>query len=138
MPAAQCVTCHRFDNEGGSVGPELTAISSRFTRRDILESLLEPSKVISEQFQNMTLFLKNGDDVTGRVVEETDQKVVLVTNALTNDRTEVKKADIEKRVVSTVSAMPEGLAYVLAKEEILDLLAYLESGGKADTAAFGK
>ncbi|MBI4324926.1 MAG: c-type cytochrome [Chloroflexi bacterium] len=136
--AAQCVTCHRFGNEGGSVGPELTAISSRFTRRDILESILEPSKVISEQFQNMNLYLKNGDDVTGRIVEETEQKVVLVTNALTNDRTEVKKADIEKRVVSQVSAMPEGLAYVLAKEEILDLLAYLESSGKADTAAFGK
>ena len=55
---AQCILCHRFVNEGGSVGPELTAASSKYSRHDILESILEPSKVVSEQFQNSTIIKK--------------------------------------------------------------------------------
>ena len=51
---AQCMLCHRFGNEGGSIGPELTAVSSKYGRREILESIIEPSKVISDQFQNIT------------------------------------------------------------------------------------
>jgi len=134
--AAQCIQCHRFGSEGGAVGPELTAISSRFGHRDILESILEPSKVVSEQYQNTTVIKKDGDDVTGRVVEENDQKVVLITNPLKPDKTEVLKSDIEKRQASKISPMPEGLMNSFTKEEILDLIAYMESGGKEDAAAF--
>ncbi|MBI2927136.1 MAG: c-type cytochrome [Verrucomicrobia bacterium] len=137
--AAQCAACHRIGNEGGAVGPELSALTSKYTRRDILDSLLDPSKVVSDQYQNITVFLKNGDDVTGRLVDENDQKLVLITNALTGDQTEVRKADVVKREASKVSPMPEGLVSVLTKEEILDLLAFLESGGKATApAAEGK
>ncbi len=135
---AQCIACHRFGDEGGSVGPDLTAVGSRFTVRDILDSILEPSKVVSEQYQNTTIFKKDGDDVTGRVVEEDDQKVVVVTDPLTNQTTEVRKADIQRRVASKVSPMPEGLVNLLTKDEILDLLAYLESGGNASNTAFAK
>jgi len=85
--AAQCLACHRFGNEGGSTGPDITAVSSRFSRMDILSSIVEPSKVISDQYQNTTLTLKNGDDVTGRILEETPQKYVLLINPLTNDKT---------------------------------------------------
>jgi len=132
----QCLACHRFGNEGGSVGPDITGAASRFNRRDLLETIIEPSKVISDQYQNLTVTKKNGDDVTGRLVEETDQKVVLVVNPLTGDRAEVKKSEIAKRAPSKISPMPEGLVNVLTKEEILDLLAYIESGGKKDHAAF--
>ncbi|MHB8519886.1 MAG: c-type cytochrome [Limisphaerales bacterium] len=134
--AAQCITCHRFGNEGGAVGPDLTAVASRFTRRDILSSIIEPSKVISEQYQNMTLTLKNGDEVTGRIVEEDNQKVVLVTDALKQLKTEVKRTDVANRQASKISPMPEGLVIVFNKDELLDLLAYLESGGKADAPMF--
>jgi putative heme-binding domain-containing protein len=136
--AAQCAQCHRFDNQGGAIGPELTAISSRFGHRDILESILEPSKVISEQFQNIVITKKDGDDVTGRILEENDQKVIVITNPLTQTKVEVLKSDIEKRAPSKVSPMPEGLVNNLTKEEILDLIAYLESGGKETAAAFLK
>jgi putative heme-binding domain-containing protein len=136
--AAQCIQCHRFADAGGAVGPELTAVSSRYTRRDILDSILLPSKVISEQYQNTRFIKRDGDEVTGRIVEENDDKVVVATNPLSDAKVEVKKADIEKRVPSAVSPMPEGLVNNLTQDEILDLLAYLESGGKADAAAFKK
>ncbi|HZQ48129.1 MAG TPA: c-type cytochrome, partial [Verrucomicrobiae bacterium] len=136
--AAQCAQCHRFGNQGGSVGPELTAVSSRYGHRDILESILEPSKVVSEQYQNTVITRKDGDDVTGRIVEENEQKVVVVTNPLTQTKVEVLKSDIAKRTASKISPMPEGLVNNFTKEEILDLIAYLESGGKETFAAFGK
>ncbi len=135
---AQCLACHRFGNEGGAVGPELTAVSSRFTHRDILESILEPSKVLSEQYMNAIVTKKDGDEVIGRIAEENDQKVVVIVNPLTPVRVEVMKSDIEKRTLSKVSPMPEGLVNTFTKEEILDLIAYMESGGKESAPAFVK
>ena len=134
--AAQCIQCHRFANAGGAVGPELTAISSRYGHRDILESILEPSKVISEQYINTLIVKKDGDDVTGRVVEENDQKLVLVTDALKQTKVEVLKSDIATRKPSKISPMPEGLVNNFTQDEILDLIAYIESGGKETAAAF--
>jgi putative heme-binding domain-containing protein len=134
--AAQCAACHRLGDEGGAVGPDLTAVSSRFTRRDILESTLEPSKVVSEQFQNTTLTLKDGDDVTGRILEENDTRIVLVPNQLTGEKVEVKKGNVQGRVASKLSPMPANLVDILTRDELLDLLAYLESGGRKEHAAF--
>lgn len=128
---AQCLACHRMGDEGGGVGPDLTAISSRFKRIDMLESILDPSKVLSEQFQNTTVFTKDGEDHTGRLVDETPEQVVLVPNQLEPGKhVVVNKSDISSRRASTVSPMPAGLADVLSRDEILDLLAFMESGGR--------
>ena len=136
---AQCLACHRFGLEGGGVGADLTAVSSRFSRRDILESILDPSKVVSEQFQNTTVVLKNGDDHTGRLVDETKDSLVLVPNQLQPDtRITVKKADVAKRSFSKISPMPQGLADGLSKDDLLNLLAFIESAGRKNSAAFAK
>ena len=133
---AQCILCHRFGSEGGSVGPELTAAASKYTPRDILESILEPSKVVSEQYQNVTFVNKEGDDFTGRLVDENDDRVVVQQSPLSSDRIEIKKSDIVERRVSKVSPMPEGLVNQLTKDEVLDLLAYIVSAGKEKAANF--
>jgi putative heme-binding domain-containing protein len=135
---AQCIACHRFGNDGGAVGPELTAASSKYTRRDILESIIDPSKVVSEQYQNVALALKNGDEVAGRVIEEDSRKIVMVTDPLKQTQREIRKNEIQERRPSKLSPMPEGLVSILTKEEILDLLAYIESGGKPTAEAFGR
>ncbi len=134
--AGQCYVCHRFGNAGGAIGPELTAISSRYTVRDVLESILEPSKVVSEQFQNTLLTLKDGEDVVGLIVDDTPDKLVVLISPLTNTRVQVPKSQIESRTGAKLSPMPEGLANVLTRDEILDLLAYLESGGNRNAPAF--
>jgi putative heme-binding domain-containing protein len=136
---AQCLACHRFGLEGGGVGPDLTAVSARFSRRDVLEAILDPSKVVSEQFQNTSVWLKNGDDHTGRLVNETADTLVLVPNQLQPDtKLTVKKADVTKRAFSKLSPMPAGLADALTKEDILDLLAFIESAGRRQHSAFAK
>lgn len=134
---AQCLACHRFGNQGGGVGPDLTAVSTRFKRLDILESVVDPSKVVSEQFQNTSVELKNGDDAIGRLVDESADSLVLVPNQLEPDkRMVIKKSDVAKRSFSKLSPMPSALADMLSKEDLLDLVAFLESGGRADHAVF--
>ncbi|MBI3856942.1 MAG: hypothetical protein HY293_14740, partial [Planctomycetes bacterium] len=125
-----------FGSEGGSVGNELTAVSTRFARKDIVESIIEPSKVISEQVANTLILTTSGKILDGRILEENAQRIVLQPNPLQPEKIEIKKSDIEKRALSKVSPMPAKLVDTFTKEEILDLLAYLESGGKKDHPAF--
>ena len=133
---AQCTLCHRFNNEGGSIGPELTAVSSKYGRREILESILDPSKVISDQFQNVTVLKKDGENETGRLIDENDKMVVLQPKPLAPERIEIPKAEVAERNPSKVSPMPEGLLNQFTKDEILDLLAYIESVGKEKAKNF--
>jgi putative heme-binding domain-containing protein len=135
---AQCNQCHRMGNAGGSIGPDLTAISSRYQRRDILESILEPSKVVSEQYMNTAIRTRNGDTVVGRIVEENANRIIVQPDPLKMDRVEVKAADVEVRKLSPLSPMPEGLVNVLSKDEILDLIAYMEAGGRRDHPDFAQ
>lgn len=136
---AQCVLCHRFGNEGGSVGPELTGVFSKYSRRDILESLLEPSKVVSDQYQNFNVFKKDGDDVSGRIIDENAERIIVLPNMLAPETTvEVRTTDIARREPSKVSAMPNGALNNFTAEEILDLLAYLEAVGRPTAANFRK
>jgi putative heme-binding domain-containing protein len=136
--AVQCLMCHRMGDEGGSVGPELTAIASRFSRRDILESIIEPSKVISEQYANTDFVLSNGSILSGRIVSETTDKIVIRPSMLATDTREISKSEIKSREISKISPMPPGLLSMLTKQEILDLLAYFEAAGHADGAPFKK
>lgn len=134
--AGQCMACHKFGSEGGAVGPDLTAVSSRFNRHDILESILLPSKVISEQYTNTIVRYKAGGGVVGRIVEDTPDHVVVQPSLLLPEKITVKKADIKSREISKVSPMPEGLVNNMSKGQILDLLAYIESGGRKDNPDF--
>jgi len=127
---AQCLACHRFGREGGAVGPDLTGAAARFNRHDLLEAIVDPSKTVSDQYRNITFSTKQGKQFTGRVLDQTAAKVVLAENPLSNDRTEIAVADIARREESPVSTMPEGLLSLFSKDEIIDLLTYLESGVK--------
>ena len=132
--AAQCIKCHRFGETGGTAGPDLTAIGSRFGPKDILESILEPSKVLSDQFQNETFRTVSGRTVTGRVVEDTKDAIAVQPDPLSPERVLIKKDDLESRTPSKVSPMPANLADVLTQDEILDLIAYMQSQGKKGKA----
>ncbi len=126
--AATCVACHRFANEGGAIGPDLTSVAYRLGTREMLESLIEPSKVISDQFQNTIVELTSGQTRVGRIVERGKDRIVLSLNPLAGDRVEIPKSEIESMRPSPTSPMPAGLLDSLTRDEILDLLAYLGYG----------
>ncbi len=132
--AAQCIKCHRLGETGGSIGPDLTAVGSRFGPREILESIVEPSKVLSDQYQNEVFRTGSGKTVTGRVVDYTKDSIAVQPDPLSPERVVIKKDDIESRTPSKVSPMPANLADVLTQDEILDLIAYMQSQGKRGKA----
>ena len=123
---------------GGAVGPELDGVGKKYAARGILESIVQPSKVISEQYQNTTLFLddEEEDEVTGMIIGENDEEITLIVNGLANIRRTIAADQVIERSVSQLSPMPEGLVTILEKEEILDLLAYLISSGDPDDPIF--
>jgi putative heme-binding domain-containing protein len=133
---AQCLECHRLGNDGGAIGPELTAAKNKYDRRSLLESILEPSKVINEQYQQHTVTLRNGESFDGRLLRDNATEVVLETDILSGARERFPRMEIERIAPASLSSMPSGLVDVLSREELLDLLAYLEAGGRADGPAF--
>lgn len=124
----QCLACHRFGREGGASGPELTGVVSKYSPRDILESILEPSKVVSEPYQNWTVGLTDGDEVSGRLISETAERIVLETDWRTGAQARVPRDEVQAYRPARLSPMPEGLVNGLSREEILDLMAYLVAG----------
>lgn len=135
--SARCVSCHRFDGEGGDQGPDLTGVASRFSVRDIVEATVEPSKFISDQYQATILKTKDGAIVAGRIVGEKDGKLQIAADLLYPDKlTEVAKSDIAERKASALSPMPEKLVSPLGADELLDLIAYLLSAGDSKHKAF--
>ncbi|HEX8312108.1 MAG TPA: hypothetical protein VF614_12370 [Chthoniobacteraceae bacterium] len=135
--AAQCAQCHQFGPErGGNVGPDITAVGNRFNRNDLLESIIDPSKAVSEQYASVIVSTKAGETFVGQVAEENNFNLILVTDPVAGTKTTITKASITSREMSPASLMPPGLLNTLNKEEILDLLAYLESGGNEKAPMF--
>jgi putative heme-binding domain-containing protein len=134
--AASCSKCHRVGNVGTLVGPDLTAASSRFSRRDLLESIVEPSKVIAENYRSLEIVTADGKTYVGRPVAGGDFRSQKLRLAVDPQRPfefiEIDKRTIEQEQVSAVSWMPEGLLDTLSAEEIRELVAFIEAGGRRD------
>jgi putative heme-binding domain-containing protein len=135
--ATACFRCHRFAGDGGIVGPELTAVGRRYNARTLLESLIEPSKVISDQYEATVFVLDTGKQVVGRVVNLNAERLMVSENMLDPGKlTSVNREEIEEMTVSRTSMMPNGLLNNLSRDEVLDLVAYLQSGGDPDASVF--
>jgi putative heme-binding domain-containing protein len=129
LEAGMCLQCHRFADTGESVGPDITAAGSRFSRADFITAILEPSKVVSDQYAFTTLTLDDGSTVTGRIVGESDGVVTLTTDPYGKVRQEVPAARICTRALSPTSPMPAHLLDSFSKDDIIDLIAYVEQAG---------
>lgn len=138
--SAQCVFCHRVSLDpalpAGLFGPELVQVSARFSRRDILDHILDPSKVVDEKFRFLTVTRTDGTQVTGSLEGEDDERVILKPSPLAPGTVEVGKSSIARREISPVSPMPAGLLNALRAEQILDLLAFIEAGGNPEHRDF--
>lgn len=134
--AAQCYKCHRFQGEGGDTGPDITGVGSRFSPLYLLESLIVPSKAVSDQYRNSIVHTDNGKLIIGRVVSQDSKRLMIRTDPFARQLTEVSVDSIEQHLPSKVSEMPQGLVNVLTQDEILDLIAYMRSAGKPQDRAF--
>jgi putative heme-binding domain-containing protein len=124
--AVACAACHRFGREGRGVGPDLTAVAGRFGVRDLLEAIIEPSKVISDQYGAVSIVTRDGRVVTGRVGNLFGDSLSVIEDMFDPSRTtDVRRTDIEDMKPSNVSLMPAELLNGLKAEEIQDLVAFL-------------
>lgn len=136
--ALSCIKCHRFNGDGGASGPDISGVGNRFQLVDLLEAIVLPSKIISDQYQATEIITKRKQVHVGTIHEENDDQVVLRSSPLSTQTETVKKAQIAERRPSKTSIMPQGLIDVLNEDEVLDLLAYLRSGGDPKDSAFRK
>jgi putative heme-binding domain-containing protein len=137
--ATRCVICHRFGGDGGSTGPDLTQLAGRFNLKDLTEAIVDPSKVISDQYKASVVETKDGKVITGRIVSESKDTITISTDPEIATKTvEIKKSNIELQQASTTSLMPKDLLKQLNQNEVLDLLAYLLSRGNPNDAMFRK
>jgi putative heme-binding domain-containing protein len=137
--AARCVICHRFGGEGGSTGPDLTQVAGRFALPDLVDSIVRPSQVISDQYK--TVVLKTDDDTvyTGRIVSDAGGKLTVVVDPEDASRTvTLDRSEIVEEKTSNVSLMPAELLNKLNENEVLDLLAYVLSRGDRNAGMFKK
>jgi putative heme-binding domain-containing protein len=126
--SARCADCHRIAGEGGATGPDLTGAGSRFSRSDLLESLLEPSRVVSDQYRDIEILTKDGELYVGRIEQETARAITLRRLPPQEDLVELPLDEIESRRAHPLSRMPSGLLDTLSEADVLDLFAYVLSG----------
>ncbi|MBL05707.1 MAG: heme-binding domain-containing protein [Planctomycetes bacterium] len=125
-----CEQCHRIGKEGGGVGPNLGKTLASRTREQLIQSIIEPSREISEGFSATLVVTQKGRVVEGRVEREDDSGVEIRTSDFLSGPVRIEAADILERRPSKNSTMPTGLLDTLEKAEVLDLLRYLLSIAK--------
>ncbi len=131
---AQCLQCHAVSGYGARLGPDLVESVKKHQGRELLLHILEPSREIHPKFQTTQFLLESGKVVVGNIIREDSDVIEVATNLLTpHELTLIDKQEIEEQVPSPHSAMPAGLLNLLTKQEIVDLLIYLESGPAAFT-----
>lgn len=119
----QCQQCHVLFDVGRKVGPELTG-SNRANLDYVLSNVLDPNALIGKDYQVQVIVTQNGRTLNGVVKAEDPDKLVLAT---ANEEVVISKADIEERVVSDKSMMPEDLIRTMSDGEFRALVAYLAS-----------
>lgn len=126
-----CASCHVINGEGGSVGPDLTQVSTRFSNTDIAEAIVHPSKTISDQYEAFDIETKDEKKYWGRIFSETKDTLIVNTNPLdTGQKIELPVKNIASKKVSKNSIMMPALLNRLNEQEVKDLFYFLKEQAK--------
>ncbi len=135
--AILCKNCHAIQGSGGDIGPDLTQLGTRFSNKDILEAIINPSKAVSDQYASTIFSLKNGQSIVGRLVNEDKTNYMISQNPFAADQLrKVPKKDVTSKRYSPESIMLPGLINSLNPEELRTLVAYLKSGGNENNEVY--
>lgn len=133
--AVSCAACHRFAGYGGDIGPDLSTVNRRFGTEGLIEKIINPNILISDQYSSSRVTLEDGSTITGLVVERGENLEIYSRNP-DEEPTIVSRAEVVSREQVDVSQMPPGLINSLNEEELRDLVAYINSGGDPEDDVF--
>jgi putative heme-binding domain-containing protein len=123
--AGTCAKCHVVGGEGTAVGPNLSGIGGKLSKAALYESILAPSAAISHNYETYTALLDDGRSLTGLLVSQSTDHVV-IRGADGIDVT-IPAGELDELVKQPVSLMPADLATLLSADELVDLVAWLET-----------
>ncbi len=133
--ATSCAACHRFDGYGGDMGPDLSTVNRRFSTRGLIEKIIDPNILISDQYSSTRVTMRNGDTIVGLVAER-GENLEIYSQDPDAEPVVVSRDDVVSREHVEVSTMPPGLINPLNADELRDLVAYINSGGNPDHDIF--
>jgi putative heme-binding domain-containing protein len=136
---ASCATCHNIQGKGGNVGADLTNVGERYQGADLLLQILDPSAQIKDEHRVFTVELPDDVFYQGLIVDQDADAIQLAERLQRPEETiEIARGEILRMSPLDVSPMPSGLLVTLSRDEILDLVAYITSGGDERDAAFSR
>ena len=125
---ATCLQCHKVKGQGGAVGPELTDVFKRWKgdRVGVLREILEPSHKIDPKYAVRVVITDEGESISGLVQAEDKDTISILPNPEAKEPIVVQKDSIDDMVATATSMMPKALLDRFSKDEIFEILSYLE------------
>jgi putative membrane-bound dehydrogenase-like protein len=120
-----CAVCHRLDNEGFEVGPDLVSALRNKSREQLLNDILDPSREVDPRYLNYQIVTKKGQTFSGLIAADTASSITLRRGEKAEDT--ILRDQIDEIQATGKSVMPEGLETQLSKQDVMDLIAYLQS-----------
>ncbi|MEX2559615.1 MAG: c-type cytochrome, partial [Pirellulales bacterium] len=121
-----CANCHRLFGEGSTAGPDLTDLQ-RSNLEYLLQTTIDPNSLVGLDYRTVVVVMKDGRLISGLVTQEDEKAVTLQT---ATESVTIPKNEIDERSNSKVSIMPEGLLQKLTKDQVRDLIGYLQGAGQ--------
>jgi len=123
---ALCYRCHRFAGQGGMVGPDLTNVARRLNVHDLVEAIVDPDRVISDQYRAVQILSDDGHVVSGKITDIRGNTLVIMNDPFDqSDLSMVQRDAIDQMQWSKTSPMPRGLLDTFSAGEIAALLAFM-------------
>ena len=121
--SVSCRNCHRIEQQGREVGPDLTAIGKKLNAGQLLESILDPSRQIDQKYINYLAETKDGLVITGLLISKDENEVVL--KDASNKLNHIPATNIEELLSQEKSMMPDLLFRDMTAQQVADLVTYL-------------
>jgi putative heme-binding domain-containing protein len=133
--AVGCGTCHRLNEYGGDTGPDLTTVAVRYNAGRILQKIVSPNDLISDQYLSSEVILTNGERLVGLPIES-DDTVTVHPRDPKQEAVTVPRSQVSTIRQLEITMMPPGLINTLNADELRNLMAYLQSGGNPEHPMF--
>jgi putative heme-binding domain-containing protein len=125
-----CASCHKVGDVGYSFGPDLGDVGKRLSRRDIIDSIIDPSKKVEPKYVATSIVTTEGTTEVGLVIEQNDDSVTLLI--ADGKQKKIPRDQVDEITQTNLSSMPENLAATLAPTEFLDIVEFLATRGRGD------